>query len=157
MSLSPATRDRLTAGLARVVRSGRHVSLRAAALHGELPSFGWALLLPLERDGEQRTSALAAGVGADVSVVSRQVATLERDGLVVRRPDPRVGRASLIRLSARGAAALARTRAVRSEWAAEALAGWDEDDARRLGDLLERLAADLDRTITPRAHAGVAS
>ncbi|SNS02050.1 transcriptional regulator, MarR family [Geodermatophilus saharensis] len=154
MPVTPATRDRLTAGIARLLRSGRHVSTRAAdAVYGELPSFGWALLVPLERDGEQRCSALAAQVGVDVSVASRQVAALERAGHVERRPDPRDGRASLIRLSRSGAAALAQTRALRGEWAAEALADWDEDDARHLGDLLERLAADLDRTVAPRPHA----
>jgi DNA-binding MarR family transcriptional regulator len=152
--VTPATRDRLTAGLARLLRSGRHVSTRVAdAVHGDLPSVAHALLVSLERDGEQRCSALAAHVGVDVSVASRQVAALERDGLVERRPDPRDGRAVLVGPSARGAAALARIRALRSGWAAEALAGWDEDDARLLGDLLERLDADLDRTLAPRAHA----
>ncbi|MBM7806259.1 DNA-binding MarR family transcriptional regulator [Geodermatophilus bullaregiensis] len=146
MTLSPGTRDRLVAAVARLVRTGRHVSTRAAeSVRGGLPSFGWGLLLPLERDGEQRCSALAAHAGVDVSVVSRQVAALERQGHVDRRPDPHDGRASLIRLSEAGAAALARTRAVRSEWATAALADWDEEDARRLGELLERLAADLDR------------
>ncbi|SHG71490.1 MarR family winged helix-turn-helix transcriptional regulator [Geodermatophilus nigrescens] len=155
MPLTPATRDRLTAGIARLLRSGRHVSARAAdAVHGDLPSFGWALLAPLERDGEQRCSALAAQVGVDVSVASRQVAALERSGLVERRPDPHDGRASLIGLTPAGSAAIAQTRAVRSEWAAEALAGWTEEEAARLGDLLERLAADLDRAAVPRPHAG---
>jgi DNA-binding MarR family transcriptional regulator len=154
MPVTPATRDRLTAGIARLLRSGRHVSTRAAdTVYGELPSFGWALLVPLERDGEQRCSALAAEVGVDVSVVSRQVAALERAGHVQRRPDPHDGRASLIRLSESGAAALTQTRAVRSGWAADALAGWDEDDARRLGDLVERLAADLDRAADPHRAA----
>ena len=60
MPISPDTRDRLTASVAQLVRTGRHISTRAAAqLYGELPSFGWALLLPLERDGAQRCSALA--------------------------------------------------------------------------------------------------
>ena len=48
MAISPETRDRLTSSVAQLVRTGRHVSTRAAArLYGELPSFGWALLLPL--------------------------------------------------------------------------------------------------------------
>ncbi|MEX5719640.1 MarR family winged helix-turn-helix transcriptional regulator [Geodermatophilus maliterrae] len=160
MPLSPGTRDRLVAAVAQFVRAGRHVSTRAAeSVHGGLPSFGWGLLLPLERDGEQRCSTLAARTGVDVSVVSRQVAALERQGHVERRPDPDDGRASLIRLSEAGAAALARTRAVRSEWATAALADWDEEDARRLGELLERLAADLDRAApaTSQIPLGAAS
>ena len=159
MPITPGTCDRLVAHITSLVRTGRHVSARAAeSLHGGLPSSGWALLVPLERDGEQRCSALAARTGADVSVVSRQVAALERAGHVERRPDPSDGRASLIRLSESGAVALARTRALRSDWATTALAGWDESDARLLGDLLERLAADLERAAPPaRQPLGAAS
>jgi DNA-binding MarR family transcriptional regulator len=72
------------------------------------------------------------------------VAALERAGYLERRPDPRDGRASLLRLSEAGAAALATTRTLRSDWAASALAGWDEDDAVRLSRLVERLIDDLE-------------
>ena len=146
MRISPHTLDRLTAGLARVVRSGRHLSGRAAdSLYGDLPSSAWVLLVPLEQDGEQRCSALAVRAGVDVSVASRQLAALERAGYVERRPDPHDGRASLMHLTDEGARALAVTRALRAQWAAAALADWDEDDARLLSGLLERLATDLDR------------
>ncbi len=146
MPISPETRDRLTTGLARVIRSGRHLSVRAAnSLYGDLPSFGWALLVPLEQDGEQRCSALATRAGVDVSVASRQLAVLERSGYVQRRPDPHDGRASLMHLTDEGARALAVTRALRAQWAGTALADWDEDDARLLSGLLERLATDLDQ------------
>jgi DNA-binding MarR family transcriptional regulator len=145
MPISPETRDRLTAGIAQLVRTGRHISTRAAAeLYGDLPSFGWALLLPLERDGAQRCSALAAQAGIDVSVASRQIAVLERAGHVARHPDPHDGRASLLSLTPSGEAAMAATRALRSEWALGALAGWDEDDARTLSGLIDRLVGDLE-------------
>ena len=144
MAISPTTRDRLTAGVAQLVRTGRHLSTRAAAqLYGDLPSFGWALLLPLERDGAMRCSALPARAGIDVSVASRQIAVLERAGHVERRPDPHDGRASLLSLTPSGADAMAAARALRQDWALGALAGWDEDDARILCDLLDRLVADL--------------
>ncbi|HEY0507460.1 MAG TPA: MarR family winged helix-turn-helix transcriptional regulator [Blastococcus sp.] len=147
MPISPEARDRLTASVAQLVRTGRHVSSRAASqLYGGLPSFGWALLLPLERDGDQRCSALAAQTGVDVSVASRQIAALERAGHVERRPDPQDGRASLLRLTPAGAEAMAITRRLRSEWALGALAGWGEDDVRQLTDLLDRLVSDLETT-----------
>jgi DNA-binding MarR family transcriptional regulator len=150
--ITPQTCDRLTAGVAHLVRTGRHLSVRAAdALYGDLPSYGWALLVPLQQDGEQRCSALAARAGVDVSVVSRQLAVLERSGYVTRRPDPADGRASLVHVTEAGRAALDGTRALRSEWAETALANWDEHDAGLLSDLLERLAADLDAS----AAAGV--
>jgi DNA-binding MarR family transcriptional regulator len=158
MPISPDTRDRLTASIAQLVRTGRHLSTRAAAqLYGELPSFGWALLLPLERDGAQRCSALAAQAGIDVSVASRQIAVLERAGHVERRPDPEDGRASLLSLTPAGAEAMAATRALRSDWALGALAGWDEEDARTLSHLLDRLVADLETAGTAHHHAARAT
>jgi DNA-binding MarR family transcriptional regulator len=147
MPVSPSTCERITSSLSRLIRTGRHISARAAAqIYGDLPSFGWTLLVPLERDGEQRCSALAALAGVDVSVASRQVAALERAGYVERRPDPRDGRASLFRLTPAGSAALAATRAERAHWAAAALSGWAEQDVERLVDLLDRLVADLEAT-----------
>ena len=114
MQNTPETSERLTAGVTRLVRAGRQLGQRVAAdLHGDLPSSRWALLVPLEQGGPQRCSALAARLGVDVSVASRQVSALERAGYVRRRPDPLDGRASLISLSGAGAAALARTRAAR--------------------------------------------
>jgi DNA-binding MarR family transcriptional regulator len=146
VQLNRDTSERLTAGMARLVRTARHLGHRVAAdLYGDLPSFGWALLVPLEQDGEQRCSALAGQVGVDVSVASRQVSALERSGYVQRRPDPLDGRASLISLSDAGAAALAHTRDVRSQWATEALSDWSEDEARQFTALMEKLADGLDR------------
>jgi DNA-binding MarR family transcriptional regulator len=145
MPITPETRDRLTASVSQLVRTGRHVSARAAGhLYGDLPSYGWSLLVPLEREGDLRCSALAVRAGVDVSVASRQLAVLERSGYVERRPDPLDGRASLLRLTATGAAALDEARALRSDWALVALSGWDEDEARQLTTLLDRLVTDLE-------------
>ena len=157
MPITPGTRDRLTASVAQLVRTGRHVSARAAAqLYGDLPSFGWAMLVPLERDGDQRCSSLAHRLGVDVSVASRQLALLERLSYVERRPDPQDGRASLISLTPVGAEALADARVLRAEWSLTALADWDESDARLLSDLLERLVTDLETAGTPAAARSAA-
>jgi DNA-binding MarR family transcriptional regulator len=145
MPITPETRDRLASSVAQLVRTGRHLSARAATqLYGELPSYGWAMLVPLQRDGDQRCSALALQVGVDVSVASRQLAVLERLGYVERRPDPQDGRASLLSLTLAGGQALAAARELRAEWALTALAGWDESEAGLLSDLLDRLVTDLD-------------
>ncbi|RBY97063.1 MarR family transcriptional regulator [Blastococcus sp. TF02-8] len=159
MSLSPETRERLTVSIAQLVRSGRHISSRVAnQLHGDLPSYGWPLLLPLEHDGALRCSALAVRAGVDVSVASRQVAALERAGYLQRRPDPADGRASLLQITPRGHEALAASRALRSEWTGTALAEWDDEDALRLADLIDRLLTDIERTApTPASpEAGTA-
>jgi len=155
MPLSPETVDRLTTSVSQLLRTGRHISVRAADhLYGELPPYGWGLLVPLERDGDQRCSALAGHAGVDVSVASRQLAVLERLGYVERRPDPQDGRASLLRLTPAGAEAIEAARAVRSDWALAALADWDEEEARQLTGLLGRLVADLEHAGTP-ARSGV--
>jgi len=146
VQLTRETAERLTAGVSHLVRTVKHLGHRVAAdLYGDLPSFGWAILVPLEQGGEQRCSALADRVGVDVSVTSRQVAALERAGYVQRRPDPLDGRASLISVSADGVAALGRTRDARSQWVADALSDWTEDEARQFTALLEKFAAGLDR------------
>ena len=59
--------------------------------------------------------------------------------------------AGLIHLTPAGAAALAAVRAVRTSGAGTALARWDEQDAGRLGALLERLVADLGTAPLPAA------
>ncbi|OMQ16036.1 MarR family transcriptional regulator, partial [Modestobacter sp. VKM Ac-2676] len=109
MHITRETSQRLTAGLARLLRTTRQLGHRVAAdLYGDLPSFGWAVLAPLEQYGPQRCSALA--------------------GYLERSPDAQDGRASPIRLGDAGAAALAHTREVRSQWARSALEGWTEDE-----------------------------
>ncbi|RBY92900.1 MarR family winged helix-turn-helix transcriptional regulator [Blastococcus sp. TF02A-30] len=154
MPLTPATRDQLLTSLERLIRTGRHVGARAASqLYGELPSFGWALLVPLQREGDQRCSELAARAGIDVSVASRQLGALARAGFVDRRPDPRDGRASLFNLTGQGADALSAARALRADWALSALSSWDEADAKLLTDLVDRLVVDLTSAAPPPASS----
>ena len=150
MQITQETSERLTASVTQLVRAGRRLGHRVATdLYGDLPSAGWAVLVPLEQTGPQRCSALADRLGVDVSVASRQVSALERAGYVDRRPDPLDGRASLLSLSGAGAAALARTREVRGTWAAAALRDWTDEEAGELTSQLERLAAGLERSRRP--------
>jgi DNA-binding MarR family transcriptional regulator len=149
--LTQETSERLSAGLVRLVRTTKQLGHRVAAdLYGDLPSYGWALLVPLEEHGPQRCSALATHAGVDVSVASRQVAALEHAGFVDRHPDPVDGRASLISLTPAGVAALAHTRDVRSHWALAALDDWTEEEGRRFSDQLAKLADGLDRAARRR-------
>jgi len=71
-----------------------------------------SLLAELGNTGECRIGELARRRAVDVSVVSRQVAQLEREGLVTRRPDPRDRRVSLVQATPAGREALARWREV---------------------------------------------
>ena len=60
------------------------------------------LITQLAAEGPIRSSELAELMQADPSTVSRQVATLVKDGYVERRADPVDGRASLLVVTERG-------------------------------------------------------
>lgn len=104
----------------------------------------YALLTQLLRRDEPATvTELARCLGLDKSTTSRQVAALERDGLIERVRTPADGRAVLIRLSPDGRRAL--TEEVTSRRAAlrDLLSGWPHRDRAELARLLGTLTADL--------------
>ena len=141
MSISPDTRDRLTASIAQLVRTGRHVSTRAAAqLYGELPSFGWTLLLPAR--AATATSAAARSPRAPASTSPWPAGSspsssgpATSSAAPTRATGGRPCSASPRRAPRRSP----RPAPLRADWALAALSGWDEHDARRLTDLLDRL------------------
>ncbi len=97
------------------------------------------------REGPLRASALAEAVQSDPSTISRQVATLVKDGLLERRADPIDGRASLLVVTPRGKAAYRAQMEMRNEHFAAMLTGWNERDLRRLTVLLRRFTDDYDK------------
>lgn len=104
---------------------------------------GLLILSAIEQIGGVRCSDLAEKLDLDVSVVSRQLSVFESQGLTSRHPDPRDGRAWLARITPAGAAVLTEVRDKRSKVFTEALADWDEADARELVGRLIRLEAVL--------------
>ena len=88
------------------------------------------LLAELARRGESRVSELAQFHLVDTSVVSRQVAQLEKAGLVERRACQSDGRAQLISATAHGLAMLDGWRQAQITLVQEALADWSEEDVR---------------------------
>lgn len=107
----------------------------------------YAILASLEHCDEEaglRVSRLAAAQGHDVSTVSRRVAHLEDHGLLERLPDPTDGRASTVRLTPAGHAALNDERTARTSLLGAILQDWPEHDLTELDRLLSRLSADMD-------------
>jgi DNA-binding MarR family transcriptional regulator len=102
----------------------------------------WALAL-VEAHGPARVGELAEHARLDVSVVSRQLQQLEREGLVERSRDPEDGRAHLVRLSDGGRAVLAEGRANLDAVATERLRGWDTQQLTTLAASLRQLLSDL--------------
>jgi DNA-binding MarR family transcriptional regulator len=70
--------------------------------------------------------------------MSRNIADLERLGLVERVPDPTDARARLLRLTAAGSEAVRRSRAGRRRRLAAQMDGWSAADLKQLGTLLQR-------------------
>ena len=101
---------RRSARRARRARAARHASTSAAA---------------------DAASSLAAALHLDLSSVSRQVAALEREGWVLREPDPADSRAALLELTPPAATPCARVRTARVDAPARRLPDWTGRRARR--------------------------
>lgn len=101
-------------------------------------------------DGPTRLTALAKALGVDLSVVSRQVKSLEEVGFVERQTDPVDGRAALVSATSSGQHALEVSRAKRTEVLNEVLSGWSERDRDEMVRLLSRFNAELEVAIERR-------
>lgn len=124
----------------------RLVARRQAVDPEAMSRTDYALLATLEHcpdEAGMRTSHLAATQGHDVSTISRRATHLEAHGLLARLPDPTDGRASTVRLTPAGHAALSEERSARTDLLRVILADWPEDDLVALDRLLTRLSADL--------------
>lgn len=100
------------------------------------------LLKALVHLGPSRSSALAEAVHSDPSTVSRQVATLVKDGLIERRADPGDGRASLLAATSAGMELLQAQRARFAVSLARMVSHWEPADLDRFVELFERFLVD---------------
>ncbi|MEU9000774.1 MarR family winged helix-turn-helix transcriptional regulator [Streptomyces sp. NPDC048551] len=137
-----AGQERRTAAVETIQREmtafARRARSAAARMHPELSLVSFTLLSHLEERPGCRACDLAAHYALDRSTVSRQVAALERAGLVVRRADPGDHRVHVLELSPAGAATLARTTRERRAMFDERLADWHPDDLDRFAGYLLR-------------------
>jgi DNA-binding MarR family transcriptional regulator len=130
-----AVADRFVA-LMRSFGKARARMLAAAAHDVEWSAH--MVLKCVENEGPMRASAIAECLHSDPSTVSRQVASLVKDGLLERRADPDDGRASLLALTAKADAVLAEHDRIRLDYFAQMLDGWSDTDLRRFAGLLDR-------------------
>lgn len=103
--------------------------------------------------GPCRASLLSERMGVGASVVSRLVSALHQQGLLEREPDPRDGRAELLRLTDTGRDTRLRARAAYVDALANRLVGWDADRIEAACDVLNDLATTLalhDHDLDPR-------
>ncbi|MEU6217463.1 MarR family winged helix-turn-helix transcriptional regulator [Streptomyces sp. NPDC047022] len=116
----------------------RRARASAGRMHPELSLVSYTLLGHLEESGGCRATDLAAHYALDKSTVSRQVAALERAGLIERRLDPDDHRVQVLALTATGTQILAQVTESRREAFRERLLGWAEDDLERFAAYLLR-------------------
>ncbi|GAB2639997.1 MarR family winged helix-turn-helix transcriptional regulator [Kribbella swartbergensis] len=127
-------------GVSALIRAVRCVEHRHLTPDGGLRRADASVLKVLLRDGEQRGGELAAKLGVDASVVSRQLATLEADGLVSRRPDPADARVGLVSLAPRGKAQLEALYSSYTQHLRAALTDLDDDAMLAAADTMRRIA-----------------
>jgi len=113
-------------------------------LAGHLDRSAYQILLALGSRGPLNINTLAQALNLDASTVTRQVVAIERSGLVERRRDDEDRRSVVVQTTPLGHEELRVHREARAATYAQVLAGWDEDDRRRLAAMLQRLNASLD-------------
>ncbi|MFB7515595.1 MarR family winged helix-turn-helix transcriptional regulator [Streptomyces sp. NPDC056144] len=116
----------------------RRARAAAARVHPELPLVSYTLLAHIEEQRGCRATDLASHYLLDKSTVSRQVASLEKLGLVERRPAPDDHRVQVLHPTEAGAKLLASAQTSRLAAYQERLKDWSADDLARFADYLLR-------------------
>ena len=123
----------------------------------ELQQGAGKLLAELAHCGEARISDLAERRMVDASVISRQVAQLQKLGYVARHKAESDARVSLLTVTPSGQEALDRWREHQVELLRAALQGWDVDRMHAATKMLEEINADFRSALdpgNPRVAAG---
>lgn len=116
---------------------------RRSRIHRQMDRAGYLLLRTLDEAGPLPIHALAERVGLDASTVTRQVATLERNGFAGRRSDPTDRRCCIVVPSEHGRELMLEVQRQRRERFEGLLTGWSREDRAELGRLLERLNREI--------------
>lgn len=127
-------------GLAAVRRELGKVANR------ELPGHGFGALVSIRKRDQARVSDIACDLQIDLSVASRQIASLVSAGLVERQPDPADRRAHVLRLTDDGIAALRASFLEMVGLIDEALVDWTQEEIETLAGSLQRLVTSFTAT-----------
>ena len=135
-----------TASLLRtaIVRTSRALRQDAADETG-LGAATTPALASINRSGPLTPSELAAIEHVKRPSITRTLASLEREGLIERTPDPADGRSSLVSISAAGRERLALLRRRKSAYLARRLRKLDPEEVAtlaRAAEILERMRED---------------
>ncbi len=103
----------------------------------------------LTRHGPLSQKALAEGGQIEQPSMAQMLGRMERDGLVVRRPDPADGRASLYSLTDKARDQLPALAEALSAGGRDALAGFSTEEEDVLRGLLKRIVVNLEGMNSP--------
>ncbi|MET3720826.1 MarR family transcriptional regulator [Arthrobacter sp. UYEF21] len=141
MALAPDTAADLVYRIFDLQRVVRCVA--AASFRGQDTGVALQGVLRYVGEGESRATHLAERLGVGAPVLSRHIADLEEQGYVIRRQDPKDGRAQLVALSPAGVEKLRQIEEDRTETLQHYLSDWSQEDAadaaRSLGKLSDSL------------------
>jgi DNA-binding MarR family transcriptional regulator len=107
------------------------------------------LLIVVERKGPVGVVELSGFVGRDYTTVSRQIAKLDRLGLITRRASEADNRVREAAITAKGKAVTRAIDAARERLATLLFAKWSKRDRQDLARLMRRFADDLQSLALP--------
>ncbi len=131
-------------------RLSRPVRLHGPSGYTVLDRPAYQALWRIVEEGPLRLTALSALLEVDLSVVSRQVRSLEDAAFVERTVDPADARAALVSATATGLAAFRETQQQRTQLLDEVLGEWPEQDRQAFVRLLARFNVQLEASIAQR-------
>ncbi|MDP0399954.1 MarR family winged helix-turn-helix transcriptional regulator [Tsukamurella strandjordii] len=137
-SRSPDDIDLIIRGM---VGFAKRIRSEARFLHSEVSYVDFTLLFVLNETPGLRAVDLAEAVSIDKSTASRQLASLERRGLIRRDADPASPRSRSLRLTDRAQEVLADTDREWRRRIAERTADWPVEDVRAFATLIDRYMA----------------
>jgi DNA-binding MarR family transcriptional regulator len=140
--------QRVEKAIVRIARigSGRDAARNRAERSGVFLSRpAISIISSLHASGPVRLSHLSDLTDLEAPLISREITRLCDDGYVKRASDPTDGRASIVRLTAKGRRAYTDYRTATDEIVVEAFAGWKAAELRTLADYLERVVTDVSR------------
>jgi DNA-binding MarR family transcriptional regulator len=111
---------------------------RRSEIHRGLDRASYLVARLVDAAGPISVKDLASRLGLDATTVTRQLASMERSGLLRRRSDPDDGRVNLIELSPKGRRAMSTVQRARRERVEHLFIGWSRRDQLGLGHLLGR-------------------
>jgi len=130
--------DEIEQQLSRLLRRTQAIHVRTTSGDIVLERSSYGILCLLLDEGAQRLGTIATKFTLDPSTITRQVQVVVNLGLAEKSVDPSDRRASLLRLTLEGRAAIEQARAHRQEMLAHVIGGWTDEEREKFGKSLRR-------------------